>query len=188
MPVHRRAFPWRLAHLAVPVGVIAAAAASVLAGLAIARTFTLTVAKNAPVTNTSGTTARESIIVTSRGLAVYALSGDSAQHPKCTKQNGCFAFWPPLRTESARALSRAAGIKGKLGTWRRDGFLQVTLAGHPLYTFAGDQHRDMAIGEGIHSFGGTWHVSRPGGTSTGSGTMGGSPTPTPTPTPTSPTY
>jgi predicted lipoprotein with Yx(FWY)xxD motif len=135
---------------------------------AVARTFTLTVAKNARVTSVSGTTTQANILVNSHGLAVYALTGDSAKHPECTPANGCFTFWLPVKVASAKKVSRAAGVKGRLGTWRRDGFLQLTLNGHPLYTFSQDRQKDHATGEGLHTFGGTWHVSRAGGASTGS--------------------
>ena len=117
----------------------------------------LKVARNAPVTNTAGTTTHEDIVVGSRGFAVYFLTGDSKHHPEC-KSRSCFAIWPPLTTRSARHLSKAAGIHGKLGTWRRNGFTQVTLGGHPLYMYSGDNRKDVANGEGIVSFGGTWHV------------------------------
>lgn len=145
-------------------------AAAAFVGVALARTFTLQVAKNAPVTNQSGTTKAENIVVNPHGFALYALTGDSKSHPKCTKASGCFSFWPPLKVSSPRQLSKAPGIKGRLGVWRRDGFFQVTLAGHPLYRYAGDSRRRSATGEGVVSFGGTWHAEKAGATS-GSATM-----------------
>jgi predicted lipoprotein with Yx(FWY)xxD motif len=155
--------------------------------LAVAKTFTLSVAKNARVTSVSGTTTRANILVNSHGLAVYALTGDSAKHPECTQANGCFMFWPPVKVASAKKVSRAAGVKRRLGTWRRDGFLQLTLNGHPLYTFSQDRQKDHATGEGLHTFGGTWHVSRASGASTGS-TGSQSRPPMTTGTTTTPTY
>ena len=88
---------------------------------------------------------------------MYTLSGDTPKHMKCTRNNGCFRFWPPV-TVKGRA-SKAAGVKGKLGTFKRNGFTQVTLNGHPLYTYAGDGNRAGVVnGNGIKTFGGTWHV------------------------------
>ncbi len=55
-------------------------------------------------------------------------------------------------------LSKASGISGKLGTWKRGKILQATLGGHPLYTFAFDTKKNDATGEGLRTFGGTWHV------------------------------
>ncbi len=140
--------------------VVVAITALSLVGIALAKTFTLTVAHGARVTNVQGQVTHENIVVTGRGRAVYTLSGDSAHHPECTAHNGCFAFWPPVTVRSAHRLNKAGSVRGRLGTWRRDGFLQVTLSGHPLYNFAGDPHVRMANGEGIQSFGGTWHVGK----------------------------
>jgi predicted lipoprotein with Yx(FWY)xxD motif len=155
-----------------------------LVGAAIARSFTLEVARHATVTNQAHLTRHESLVVTAGGAAVYALTGDSRRHPKCTKANGCFGFWPPLTVSSSKKLSKAPGISGRLGVWRRDGILQVTLAGHPLYRFAGDSRPRHATGEGIHGFGGTWHAVRPNGSTAGggSGTMTPGPTTSPTTT------
>jgi len=127
---------------------------------------------------------RQSIAVTSKGLSVYTLSGDTRQHMECTKGNGCFSAWPPVTVKGK--VTKAAGIKGKLGTFKRNGFTQVTLNGHPLYTFAGDDHRaGVANGNGLVSFGGTWHVVAAGkakaastpapmpGSGSGSGGSGG---------------
>ena len=152
-----------------------------LAGITSAKTFTLKVAKNASVTNFSThKTIHENIVVNAKSHALYALSGETKAKPKCTKANGCFRFWVPATVASARSLSKAPGVPGKLGTWRRNGFLQVTLAGHPLYTYIGDPKTNSANGEGVVSFGGTWHVRK--ATTTGStGTTTKTTTPTTTP-------
>jgi predicted lipoprotein with Yx(FWY)xxD motif len=152
------------------VAAVAGFATAALVGVAIAKTFTVQVAKTAKVTNQMGMTTRENIVVNSRGRAVYDLTGDSKGHPKCSKANGCFQFWPPLTVASAQNLSKAPGIAGKLGVWHRDGFLQVTLGGHPLYRFAPDNQRDVATGEGIQSFHGTWHAIRASTSASGSNT------------------
>jgi predicted lipoprotein with Yx(FWY)xxD motif len=169
----RYLWPGRTRSAKMAVIAVAAAggiAVAALVGVAVAKSFTLQVAKNAKVTNQSGTTTTENIAVNSHGFAVYTLSGDSKSHPKCTKANGCFKFWPPVTVSSAKKLSKAPGIKGKLGVWRRNGLIQLTLAGHPLYRFSFDSKRHTATGEGLHSFKGFWHVVKaagsPGGTPT----------------------
>jgi predicted lipoprotein with Yx(FWY)xxD motif len=149
------------------IAMIIAAAGFGLAGLvavAATKTFTLQAAKNASVTNQAGVTVHENVLVTSGGFAVYTLSGDSRQHPKCKSGNGCFRFWPPVTVASARKLTKAPSVKGKLGVWHRGRLLQVTLDGHPLYRFASDVRRDHATGEGVSAFGGTWHVVKAGST------------------------
>jgi predicted lipoprotein with Yx(FWY)xxD motif len=99
----------------------------------------------------------EPIAVNAKGLTVYTLSGDSPTHMECTKASGCFKAWPPVTVNGKATM--ASGVKGKLGTFKRDGFTQVTLSGHPLYTFAGDHGKaGVANGNGLVAFGGTWHV------------------------------
>jgi predicted lipoprotein with Yx(FWY)xxD motif len=109
---------------------------------------------------------REPIGVNSKGVAVYWLSGDTKTHMECRKSNGCFSFWPPVTVKGH--VTKAAGVKGKLGTFKRNGFTQVTLAGHPLYTYSGDGKRPGVVtGDGIVTFGGTWHVVTAGKASGG---------------------
>lgn len=148
---------------------------AVIVGVAVAKSFVLQVADGAKVTN-AGTnmSVHEAIAVTPSGFAVYELSGDSKSHPKCTEAKGCFGVWPPVTVGAGKKLAKPSGIKGKLGTWHRDGFVQLTLAGHPLYHFAGDAQKRAATGQDIKSFGGTWHVA------TASDPTGGSMSPTPT--------
>lgn len=154
------------------ISVIAAAAGFVTAltaGVTSARTFTLQEAKHAPVTNQSHQTTTANIVVNSKGKAVYTLTGDSRAHPECTKASHCYTFWPPVTVPSRASLSRGPGVLGQLGLWKRDGFLQVTINGHPLYTYAGDLQARHATGEGVVSFGGTWHVRKAGSTGTPGG-------------------
>jgi predicted lipoprotein with Yx(FWY)xxD motif len=133
-------------------------ATAALVGVAAAGTFTLNVAKNAKVVNQQGQSTHENIVVGRKTRAVYMLSGDSKSHPKCTAKNHCFSFWPPVTVASGKKPTKAAGIKGKLSVWKRNGFSQVLLSGHPLYNYSGDHKAAVATGEGVVSFGGTWHV------------------------------
>ena len=164
------------------VGVGTAAVVSV----AVAKTFTLEIAKNAKVEPMGAMAQVESIVVTSRGRAVYTLSGDSKSHPKCTKANMCFNFWPPVTVQSGKKPTKIAGISGRLGVWKRNGFSQVTLNGHPLYMFYLDKTKNTAHGEGVVAFGGTWHVMKAGKQSSSSG--GGTSSTSTSTTPTYPGY
>jgi predicted lipoprotein with Yx(FWY)xxD motif len=161
-----------------PVVMIAAvvgAAAVLLVGAALATTtYTLQVAKSAKVKDAAGMTTTEGIVVNSRGRAVYYLTGDSKSHSECTKANHCFSFWPPVTVASASRLSKGPSVKGTVSVWHRDGFWQVVLSGHPLYTYAGDSHSQMATGQGARGFGGTWNVIKvASGSSSGGGGGGG---------------
>jgi predicted lipoprotein with Yx(FWY)xxD motif len=145
-----------------------AVAAIALAGTGATRTFTLREAKNATVTSQkTHRTIHENIVTISNGRAVYWLSGDSKSHPECIKTNHCFTFWPPVTVPSLASLSKGPGVPGTLGTWRRNGFIQVTLSGHPLYTYSGDSRADDATGQSIVAFGGTWSVVKAATSSSG---------------------
>jgi predicted lipoprotein with Yx(FWY)xxD motif len=150
---------------------IAGAAVAAMTGLALAKTpTTVATAHNSAV--------GETIIVNSSGRTLYELKPETTNHLLC-KTASCFKIWRPVKVSSGKVkLAEASGIKGRLGILHRDGFFQVTLAGDPLYTFAFDTANGQAGGQGIHSFGGTWHVVP--------ATATVSPTPTPT-TPTTPT-
>lgn len=145
----------RLVQAAV-VAVIAGFGVVGLTGLALASSpATLSVASGVKVKNRV-----DSLVVDSKGITVYTLSGETVHHLKCTKANTCLSFWFPVKTSApARRLTAAHGIKGRLGILKRDGFRQVTLGGHPLYTFIGDAgKKGKTTGEGLTSFHGTWHV------------------------------
>lgn len=163
-------------------------AAAVFAAAAVAKTLTLSVAKNAKVTDNSTTphtTSMENLGVNSRGRAVYTLSGETPQHVKCTKASMCLNFWFPVTANSKKSLSKSKSIKGKLGLWHRGNTKQVTLNNHPLYTFALDTKKNEATGQNIKSFGGTWNVVKTSSSSSSSPPPPMQPSP---PSPTPPTY
>jgi predicted lipoprotein with Yx(FWY)xxD motif len=178
----------RLSLLSVTLLTAALAALAVAALTASALTKssnTIGVAKNGKVTNQNMVTKTEAIAVNSKGRAIYDLIPETVHHLLCTKSNGCLMVWPPVTVRNANSKpSAATGIKGKLGILHRNGLFQVTLAGHPLYTFAGDSKKDNGTGEGIVHFGGTWHVIK--ATVSSNTTQVSSTTPS-TPTTTTPT-
>lgn len=147
--------PHRRRHGALIVAIAAVAALSV-AAIAIARSTTLGVA-TAKLSGPSGTRT-EAIAVNSSGVAVYDLVPETTSHLLCTSAS-CFQFWPPVKVAAGAKPTKAAGISGKLGVLHRKGFSQLTLNGHPLYTFVQDAgKRGVATGDGVVAFGGTWHV------------------------------
>jgi predicted lipoprotein with Yx(FWY)xxD motif len=96
------------------------------------------------------------VLVASSGRTLYLFDADAARKSTCSGR--CAAVWPPLLT---RGVPRAgAGLKASLlgTTRRRDGKLQVTYAGHPLYYFAQDAKPGQVQGEGIEHFGGGWYA------------------------------
>jgi predicted lipoprotein with Yx(FWY)xxD motif len=119
------------------------------------------------------------VAVNAQGRTLYALSPETTHHLLCTSA-ACLKTWPPLTVPSRKTkLKAGSGVHGHLGILRRsDGRLQVTLRGLPLYRFSGDHGRGEANGEGLQSFGGTWHAVP---------AAPGSSAPTPSATPTTPT-
>ncbi|HTU96232.1 MAG TPA: hypothetical protein VMF14_10370 [Solirubrobacteraceae bacterium] len=183
--LHRRRL--RRFHVAIVIAALAGLASAAMVGLAVAKTLTLQVAKGASVTNSETmSTQTEAIVVNTKGRAVYTLSGDTTKHPKCTKANGCFGFWPPVTVTSPKGLTKAAGVPGKLGVFKRNGIRQVTLGGHPLYTFSEDTKKADATGEALASFHGIWHVVKDPSVGSTMGNSGNTSSTSTSTTPTSP--
>jgi predicted lipoprotein with Yx(FWY)xxD motif len=138
--------------VAATVLAIAAAVASA-AGMAIASSGTRVV--GASMNQMLGKT----LVVDPHGRTLYALHPETTRHLLC-RSNACLALWPPLTVRSSRTkLLAGHGVQGRLGLLRRaNGRWQVTLRGLPLYRYAGDGASGEANGEGIQSFGGTWHA------------------------------
>jgi predicted lipoprotein with Yx(FWY)xxD motif len=150
-----RAVSLRLGRLTLRAAGLAALAAALLAAVALAGAFTVGAGK---VKLPSGK--REIVAVTSKGVTLYTLSGETAHRLKCTSA-ACFAAWPPYKVGAKAKLKKAKGVSGKLSKLRRHGFDQVMLNGHPVYLFIGDGGKaGSAKGDGIHHFGGVWHVIR----------------------------
>jgi predicted lipoprotein with Yx(FWY)xxD motif len=56
------------------------------------------------------------------------------------------------------------GVTGKLGVaTRSDGGRQLSVAGHPVYTFVGDSAPGQTNGQGVALNGGLWTVVSPAG-------------------------
>jgi predicted lipoprotein with Yx(FWY)xxD motif len=62
---------------------------------------------------------------------------------------------------SRDSISKQSAIGGKLGAFRNDGVLQLTLNGQPLYYFTPDlasKNTSQATGDEIKTFGSIWHI------------------------------
>jgi len=132
-----------------------------LAALVLAVTFAAVAFAAGTVTvgSASNSTLGERVAVNAQGRTLYALSPETAKHLLC-KSSACLKLWPPLTVPSSKTeLKLGSGVQGHLAILHRSGgVLQVTLRGVPLYRFSLDQGKDESNGEGIKSFGGTWHA------------------------------
>jgi predicted lipoprotein with Yx(FWY)xxD motif len=100
-------------------------------------------------------------LVDGNGRALYLWEADDGSKSTCS--GACAKAWPPL---TATTTPKATGaVKASLlGTTKRaDGSREVTYAGHPLYTFAGDTRAGQTTGQGSNGFGAPWWVVTPAG-------------------------
>jgi predicted lipoprotein with Yx(FWY)xxD motif len=101
------------------------------------------------------------IIVSSEGLTLYDFHKDQGGKSSC--YGTCAGAWPPLLTEG-EPQADAGAMASQLGTTKRkDGTVQVTYNGWPLYTYAGDQAPGEANGNDIDQFGAEWYALQPSG-------------------------
>lgn len=109
----------------------------------------------------SRTTSIGNAITSANGHTLYLFRGDHGTTSECYGQ--CASYWPPLLTSgSPKASGRVkASLLGT--TKRKDGKLQVTYKGHPLYTYVGDKKAGQTSGEGSNASGAKWYALAPSG-------------------------
>lgn len=124
---------------------VVVAVAAVACGSAVA-------AQKGGTTLTLHKTSLGKVLATSSGRTLYLYTPDPKGKSVCS--GSCAAVWPPLLTKGKPRAG--TGVSAKLlGTIRRGGKLQVTYAGHPLYSFTGDGKAGQTAGEG---YGGIWYA------------------------------
>src|SRR2546423_4301750 len=116
-------------------------------------------ARTGPVT--VGSSKYGKVLFDGKGRSLYLFAKDRAGKSSC--YGACAKAWPPLLTTGAPRAAHGAR-KSLLGTTsRRDGKLQVTYAGHPLYGFANDTKRAQITCQNVSQFGARWLVVTPAG-------------------------
>ncbi len=131
------------------------AVAGISAGLGTAST-------QAKSTLTVGKSRYGSILFDGKGRALYAFTRDR-RGGKSRCYGACARAWPVYFKRAA--LRAGKGVKRKLiGTVRRkDGRLQVTYNGWPLYYYVNDVSAGQVTCQNVSEFGGLWLVVRPTG-------------------------
>jgi predicted lipoprotein with Yx(FWY)xxD motif len=119
-------------------------------------------ARSAPAATVSAAkTKLGTVLVDGRGRTLYLFEKDKGTASSCT--GACASIWPPLTT-AAKSVAGNGLAAAKLGSIARaDGKREVTYAGHPLYTYAGDAKRGDTQGQGLDQFGAEWYVLAPSG-------------------------
>jgi predicted lipoprotein with Yx(FWY)xxD motif len=96
------------------------------------------------------------ILVDSKGVTLYDFVKDKGTTSVC--YGACAALWPPLLT-TGKPVAGPGVRPSLLGTTKRkDGKLEVTYGGHPLYYFVTDRKPGQTTGQGVNQFGGPWWV------------------------------
>ncbi len=155
------------------------ATAALLAALAIGGSQAGVGSKGAPVarattaTGTPAHAARRGITITTRrvgtygrvlvdgrGLPLYTFSRDRGSASRC--YGDCAAAWPVTYAKGS-PLARGGASRSLLGRHRRrDGRLQATYGGRPLYYYVRDRP-GVALCHDVREFGGLWLLLRPSG-------------------------
>ena len=105
------------------------------------------------------------VLVDSNGMTVYDFHKDKGTTSSC--YGACAEGWPPVLSEGEPTVGNGAS-SSKLGTTeRKDGTMQVTYAGHPLYTFVEDKKPGEANGNDVKAFGGQWYALKGNGEEAG---------------------
>jgi predicted lipoprotein with Yx(FWY)xxD motif len=97
------------------------------------------------------------ILVAQNGRTLYRYTLDKKGVNKCTAVAICKKYWPQLLVKTGvQPTVGGAASAGLVGTIKaKSGWRQVTYAGYPLYTFAGDSGAGQVKGQGFQS---EWYV------------------------------
>ena len=134
-----------------------------------------TPAKNTRATIAAGSSSLGSIVVDAAGRTLYRYDKDTPGSGTSACNGACATAWPPALVTGTPTAG--PGVSGTIGMiTRADGTHQITLDGHPLYRFSGDQGPGDTTGNG---FGGIWHVVRTSASPASTPPASTPPTPTP---------
>lgn len=100
------------------------------------------------------------VVADGRGEAFYLFDKEQGKRSQC--YGACARAWPPVLTKGKPRAGK--GVKaGLLGTTKRkNGKLQVTYKGQPLYYYVDDEP-GLILCQSVDEFGGLWLVVKPNG-------------------------
>jgi predicted lipoprotein with Yx(FWY)xxD motif len=136
-----------------------------------------------PVVKTVHSAKFGAVLVNARGRTLYRYTLDSKGVNRCTGDATCAKYWPQLLVKAGAKPTGGAGIQASLLSTikAKNGMRQVTYAGFPLYTFAGDTKAGQVNGEAFEK---QWYVvNTKGAFVKHTVASGGSSSPSPTPSP-----
>lgn len=100
------------------------------------------------------------------GMSLYMFEADTQGQGEAAAETTCYddcaEAWPPLIGEEPQA---GEGVQADLidTIERRDGQMQVTYNGWPLYYFVRDQNPGDTTGHDVEGFGAEWYLVAPDG-------------------------
>jgi predicted lipoprotein with Yx(FWY)xxD motif len=102
------------------------------------------------------------VLADGRGEAFYLFDKERSSRAECYGE--CAAAWPPVFARARSGPRAGRGTTASLlgTTRRRDGKVQVTYAGHPLYYYVHDSPGRILC-HNVFEYGGTWLVVKPDG-------------------------
>lgn len=101
------------------------------------------------------------VLFDGRGYVLYGFTADGRNRSNC--RSACAAAWPPLIVKAKPTAGPGAKADLLGTTRRRDGRLQATYAGKPLYYYVGDRRPGQILCQNVREFGGLWLVLRASG-------------------------
>ncbi len=93
------------------------------------------------------------LLTNTKGFSLYTFDPDSVDSSNC--YDGCAKTWPPILLTAAQATSIENDNEFHVAK-RKDGTLQLSFDGHPLYLYVGDKKPGDEKGDGL---GGVWHLA-----------------------------
>ena len=114
-----------------------------------------TVPSPAYTVNTANLTGFGQVLTGGNGLTLYVFTADAVNQSNCA--GTCATVWPPLLVSNGQ-INYPSGLPGSFGAIaRKDGTIQVTYNGMPLYYYESDSAPGDTKGQGLN---GKWFVAQ----------------------------
>jgi predicted lipoprotein with Yx(FWY)xxD motif len=158
----------RLSRLSLGTGLAAVAATALLAACSSGASTAPAAGNSSQTGAASGTTLATrqvsgagTVLTDQSGMTVYEAQQEAGGKILCTAS--CLSFWFPVTVSQGVTPTASSGVTGELSTINRPGGgTQLTVNGHPLYTFKQDTSPGSDLGNNYQDhFGGqsfTWHA------------------------------
>ena len=106
-------------------------------------------------------------IADSEGRALYMFEADTQGEGEEEAVSACYEAcaeaWPPLIAAAPPTAAKAVQANLMATLERKEGEMQVSYGGWPLYNYVKDQGPGQTTGQDIEGFGGEWYLVSPSG-------------------------